>query len=94
MRKKLTRGLVMLLVTLSIAGTSSVLAIEPEEVCPPEELQGIEISHKGVARAEETTWYNRMNDGCGQLREWSNTYGYWKTDWLYICSHSYHNPKL
>lgn len=34
-------------------------------------------------RPEETKWYYRItDDGLLQMRLWSITYGYWKTDWI------------
>lgn len=33
-------------------------------------------------RAEEVTWYFRTYNGVRQMRLWSNTYGYWLTDWI------------
>lgn len=36
-------------------------------------------------RAEETEWHYRItDDGLLQMRLWSITYGYWKTDWITI----------
>lgn len=35
-------------------------------------------------RAEETTWYFRNNNGIIEKRLWSNTYGKWLTDWIYV----------
>lgn len=36
-------------------------------------------------RAEETEWVYRItDDGLLQMRLWSITYGYWKTDWITI----------
>lgn len=37
----------------------------------------------GSMRAEETQWVYRItDDGLLQMRLWSITYGYWKTDWI------------
>lgn len=34
-------------------------------------------------RAEETEWvFRETDDGLLQMRLWSITYGYWKTDWI------------
>lgn len=33
------------------------------------------------ARAEQTQWYYRLNNGVVEKRLWSITYGKWLTDW-------------
>lgn len=33
-------------------------------------------------RAEEVRWYYRIRDGVKEMRLWSLTYQYWKTDWI------------
>lgn len=34
--------------------------------------------------AEETEWVYRVYNGNLEKRLWSNTYGVWKTDWIYV----------
>lgn len=36
-------------------------------------------------RAEEKEWVYRVFDGNVEKRLWSNTYGKWLTDWIYVC---------
>lgn len=44
---------------------------------------GFSTSDPGPMRPEETEWYYRItDDGLLQMRLWSHTYGYWKTDWI------------
>lgn len=33
---------------------------------------------------EVTQWYSRVNNGVLEVRLWSVTYGYWKTDWIVV----------
>lgn len=35
-------------------------------------------------RAEELEWVYRIHDGNLEKRLWSNTYGVWRTDWIYV----------
>lgn len=35
-------------------------------------------------RAEELSWVYRVNDGKVEKRLWSNTYGVWRSDWIYV----------
>jgi len=36
-------------------------------------------------RAEQVEWVYREYNGNIEKRLWSNTYGVWKTDWIYVC---------
>jgi len=36
------------------------------------------------SRAEQLEWRYRYYNGKLQKRCWSITYGYWKTDWMYV----------
>ena len=35
-------------------------------------------------RAEQTEWVYRIYNGNIEKRLWSNTYGKWLTDWIYV----------
>lgn len=76
MRKKLSVLFAMLVLTmtvLSIPGTAySNQAVDISDAAD---------STVTVARAEETTWYFRINNGVGERRLWSITYSRWLTDW-------------
>lgn len=37
-----------------------------------------------VQRAEQTEWVFRIYNGNLEKRLWSNTYGKWLTDWIYV----------
>lgn len=38
-----------------------------------------------VQRAEQKEWVYRTYNGNIEKRLWSNTYGKWLTDWIYVC---------
>ncbi|MGI5985175.1 MAG: hypothetical protein GXY01_10030 [Clostridiales bacterium] len=44
--------------------------------------QNLANDQEVVARAEETEWVYRYNNGKYQKRLWSNTYQKWLTDWI------------
>ena len=63
--------LLVLLIVVSLLGTVSAANVS---VAAPE-------AESGVARAEETEWYYRVNNGVLEKRLWSITYGKWLTEW-------------
>lgn len=70
---------VALMLCLSISA-GAFAAAAPEDNAPV-----VTGSSEEPTRAEETQWYTRTTpDGLIQMRLWSITYGYWKTDWITI----------
>ena len=54
------------------AGIADAAATEPNPI----------LTENVTERAEVTQWYFRMNNGVLEMRLWSVTYGFWKTDWM------------
>lgn len=78
--KKLISLFLSLALCLSLASGVTAFA----DGAPGDGQPGVSASGEPV-RAEETEWYSRITDeGWIQIRLWSITYGYWKTDWITI----------
>ena len=54
------------------------------ETIPPESTSLSSVGSTIQPRSEDTTWYWRNNNGNLEKRLWSNTYGKWLTDWIYV----------
>ena len=80
--KKLVCLILALVICLSISGSAFALVTdvpEDDSLTPAEFIPG------DSPNAEETEWYSRTtDDGLIQVRLWSITYGYWKTDWITV----------
>ena len=78
--KKLISLLLALVLCLSLMSGIAALAEGPSDDAKP----GFSTSDpSNPMRPEETEWYYRQtSDGLLQMRLWSITYGYWKTDWI------------
>lgn len=78
--KKLISLLLALVLCLSL--TSGIVAFA--DGASDDAKPGFSTSDPGgPMRPEETMWYYReTGDGLLQMRLWSITYGYWKTDWI------------
>lgn len=48
--------------------------------------KSFEVSGESLVspRAEQCEWVYRIKDGNYEKRLWSNTYGEWLTDWIYV----------
>lgn len=78
------KRIISLILTLMMCLSFSVSAFaESPDVL--KETGEILVNSGEQTRAEETEWYYRITgDGLVQMRLWSITYGYWKTDWITI----------
>jgi len=61
-------------------GFSSVGEVYAAEINSKLNISGYEET--SVARAEETVWYYRMQNGVTEKRLWSITRRVWLTDWI------------
>ena len=76
--KKLISLLLAIVLCLSL--TSGLFAFADGS---SDDAPGFSASGSDPMRLEETQWYFRETaDGLLQMRLWSITYGYWKTDWI------------
>lgn len=80
MKAKLSKILVALLIIGSILGPATALAAEVNETT----VTASKVDESIGTRAEESQWVYKIFDGWLQKRLWSNTYGYWKTDWIKV----------
>lgn len=71
------------IMTLVMALIITVFSVMPA-MAATSENNSVLISGSGdvITRAEETKWYYRDVNGYLEMRLWSITYGYWKTDWM------------
>ncbi len=77
--KKLISLILALVLCFSLSATAFAAAVTTPEA-PVLTEAGEEPT-----REEETMWYTRVTeDGLIQIRLWSITYGYWKTDWITV----------
>lgn len=75
-----TRLLAFLLATIMTVSLFAMTTFAANDERPTDRASGEAI----VTRAEEVTWYYRNYNGHVQKRLWSNTYGYWLTDWINV----------
>lgn len=75
------KRIVSLLIVLCCCFSFSVSAFADSAVLEPVS----EVAEESTAqpRAEEVEWVYRVYNGNLEKRLWSNTYGVWKTDWIY-----------
>lgn len=78
------RFLSMLLALMMVLSISSAVFADGLEAPDGSDVEIIAVKPGESTRAEETTWYYRVYYGILQARQWSITYGYWKTDWIDI----------
>lgn len=76
MKRKLLTFLAAVLLLSSLMGVVPALAY-----CETSEAE-MTAYDTGTMRTEETKWYFRIYGDKLQMRLWSITYGYWKTDWI------------
>ena len=78
------KKIISLILALVMCLSFSVAAFADSLDVPEETGEKLDIPGE-QSRAEETEWYYRITeDGLFQMRLWSITYGYWKTDWITI----------
>lgn len=72
---------IALLCALTLCLSFSVTAFADTVVAEP-----IEASEDSTVdpRVEELEWVYRTYNGNLEKRLWSNTYGVWRTDWIYV----------
>lgn len=76
------KRLVSLILALVLCFSLSAVAFAATEETPVAETSA---EAEEPTRAEETEWIVRItDDGLIQIRLWSITYGYWKTDWITV----------
>ena len=78
------RFLSMLLALMMVLSISSAVFADGLEAADGSDVEIVAVKPGESTRAEETTWYFRVHNGILQARQWSITYGYWKTDWIDI----------
>ena len=73
MKQRILAAVAALMCTLTLfaAGITPVHAYAPPSGGGSAEIQ-----------AEQVCWYYRTNHGVEEMRLWSLTYGYWKSDWV------------
>ena len=80
--KKLVSLILALVLCLSVSAPAFALVTDvPED----EAIVAAAVKPGDSPQAEETEWVTRTTgDGLIQVRLWSITYGYWKTDWITV----------
>ena len=80
--KKLVSLILALVLCLSVSVSAFALVTD----VPEDEAITAAAGIPGDSpNAEETEWVTRVtDDGLIQIRLWSITYGYWKTDWITV----------
>lgn len=78
------RKIISFLLAMCMVFTLGITAFADGNVSDP----GSEPDSVVEPRAEQLEWVFRVINGNLEKRLWSNTYGVWRTDWIYVCPYT------
>lgn len=79
------RNIISLILALTLCFSLASGLVAHADGTSDDAKPGFSTPDPGPMRPEETEWVTRTTDeGWIQIRLWSITYGYWKTDWITV----------